>query len=80
MRASLSNGLDLCVSVCLSALKVTLLEPLIGKQRQGATPPNPKLNAQNNLEWRLELKAGESRTISIHYTVDFPSNKEVEGL
>lgn len=61
-------------------LKVTLVEPNIHKQKTGAPPPNPKLNAQNNVEWRLDLNAEETRSITIHYTVEFPANKEVEGL
>ena len=61
-------------------MQVTLVEPNIPKVKQGAPPPNPKLNTQNNVEWRLELKAGETRSITIQYTVEFPANKEVEGL
>lgn len=53
---------------------------MIGKQKQGAPPPNPQLNTQNNIEWQLELKAEETRSIIIQYTVEFPANKEVEGL
>lgn len=60
--------------------QVTLTEPVIGKQKQGAPPPNPKLNAQSNIEWRLELKPEETRSVTIQYTVEFPANKEVEGL
>ncbi len=59
---------------------MTLTDPVIGKQKQGAPPPNPKLNVKNNVEWRLELKAEETRSIVIQYTVEFPANKEVEGL
>lgn len=61
-------------------VQVTLTEPVIAKQKQNAPPPNPKLNAQNNIEWRLELKPEESRSITVQYTVEFPTNKEVEGL
>ena len=60
--------------------QVTLVEPNIPKQKTGAPPPNPKLNAQNNVEWRLNLNAEETRSITIHYTVEFPASKEVEGL
>ena len=61
-------------------LQVTLIEPVIAKQKQNAPPPNPKLNAQNNIEWRLELKPEETRSITVQYTVEFPTNKQVEGL
>ena len=56
------------------------MEPVIAKQKQGGPPPNPKLNPQNNVEWRLELKPGETRSVTVHYTVEFPVNKQVEGL
>ena len=56
------------------------MEPVIAKQKQGAPAPNPKLNSQSNVEWRLELSPGESRSVTIYYTVEFPVNKEVEGL
>ncbi len=59
---------------------MTLLEPVIAKQKQGSPSLNPKLNSQNNVEWRLELGPGESRSVTIYYTVEFPVNKEVEGL
>lgn len=68
------------VSVLLCVLQVTLIEPVIAKQKQNAPPPNPKLNAQNNIEWRLELKPEETRAIEVKYTVEFPTNKKVEGL
>ena len=61
-------------------LQVTLTEPVIAKQKQNAPPPNPKLNTQNNIEWRLELKPEETRSITVQYTVEFPTNKQVEGL
>lgn len=61
-------------------MQVTLTEPVIGKQKQGAPPPNPKLNGSNNVEWRLELKAEETRSVTIQYTVEFPASKQVEGL
>ncbi len=64
----------------LHSAQVTLVEPVIAKQKQGAPAPNPKLNSQNNVEWRLELSPGESRSVTIYYTVEFPVNKEVEGL
>ena len=61
-------------------LQVTLTEPVIARQKQSAPPPNPKLNTQNNIEWRLELKPEETRSINVQYTVEFPTNKKVEGL
>lgn len=61
-------------------MQVTLTEPVIGKQKQGAPPLNPKLNSQNNMEWRLELKPNETRPITVQYTVEFPAKEQVEGL
>ena len=68
------------VTLTLYSPQVVLVEPNIPKQKQGAPPPNPKLNTQNNVEWRLELKPGETQTVTIQYTVEFPANKKVEGL
>lgn len=62
------------------SLQVTLVEPVIGKVKSGVPPPNPHLSPQNNVEWRLELGPNESRSVTIQYTVEFPVNKEVEGL
>lgn len=61
-------------------LKVTLVEPVLPKQKAGAPLPNPHLNSSNNLVWCLELAAGETHTVTVHYTVEFPANKKVEGL
>lgn len=61
-------------------LQVNLTEPTIPKQKPGGLPPNPKLNGNNNIEWRLELEAEETRSITIQYTVEFPADKQVEGL
>ena len=79
LKVSATYILCLLQSSCLS-LQVSLVEPVIAKQKQGLPPPNPRLNGQNNVEWRLQLKAGESRSVCIHYTVEFPANKQVEGL
>ena len=70
-------GLFLCD---LYFIQVALTDPVIAKQKQNAPPPNPKLNTQNNIEWRLELKPEETRSITVQYTVEFPTNKQVEGL
>ncbi len=56
------------------------MEPNIPKVKQGAPLPNPHLNAKNNLEWKLELGPEETKSVTIQYTVEFPANKEVEGL
>ena len=68
------------VIIMILCLQVTLTEPVIAKQKQNAPPPNPKLNIQNNIEWRLELKPEETRSITVQYTIEFPTNKQVEGL
>lgn len=60
--------------------QVTLVEPVLPKQKAGAPLPNPHLNSSNNLVWCLELAAGETHTVTVHYTVEFPANKKVEGL
>ena len=53
---------------------------MLAKQKVGDPPPNPHLNSAHNLVWRLELIAGESRSLLVHYTVEFPAGKRVEGL
>lgn len=60
--------------------QVTLVEPVLPKQKAGAPLPNPHLNSSNNLVWCLELASGETHTVTVHYTVEFPANKKVEGL
>ena len=61
-------------------LQVTLVEPVLQKKRAGAPLPNPHLNSSNNLVWRLEVAAGQTHTVTLHYTVEFPANRRVEGL
>ncbi len=53
---------------------------MIVKQKQGAPLPNPRLNGENNIEWKVELKPEATQSVTIQYTVEFPAHKEVEGL
>jgi len=61
---------------------VNVVEPVLVKQKAGSPPPNPHMNGKNNVEWIIELKPEETKTFTIHYTVEFPANKaeDVEGL
>ena len=61
-------------------IQVTLVDPVLVKPKAGAPPPNPHLTAANNILWRLELAPGETRTVTIHYAIEFPANKRVDGL
>lgn len=72
--------MDTVLSYQLSTMQVTLVEPNIPKVKQGSAPPNPHLNTENNVEWKLELAAEETKTVTVQYTVEFPVTKEVEGL
>ena len=66
--------------LCISILQVTLLEPVIAKTKQGQLPPNPNLTSQNHVTWSLELNPEETRSVNIRYTVEYPRNKQIEGL
>jgi hypothetical protein len=50
-------------------IKIELFEPAV-----------EKLKAENRLEWKLQLKAGENKILALKYAVEFPANKNVYGL
>lgn len=54
-------------------IQVKLLEPVIKKD---AT--NIRINKQNNLEFDLNIPSGKTEEIHIKYTIDHPSDKEIE--
>jgi len=58
-------------------LKVNLLEPNL-KENQKSAGPKIELNKAHNLEWFLEIPAGESREIIVKYSIEHPKNEEVE--
>lgn len=55
-------------------IQVKLIEPDLKK----AT--NVKLNKQNNLEFELNIPGGKKEEITIKYSVDHPSDKEIEFI
>ncbi len=53
-------------------IKINLIEPSVKNNSM------VKLNKQNNLEYDLAIAAGKTETITIKYSIDHPSDKEVE--
>ena len=53
---------------------------MVTKVKAGNPPPNPNLTSQNAITWRVELQPGEVKELSIKYTIEYPRNKEIEGL
>jgi uncharacterized protein (TIGR02231 family) len=53
-------------------IKVNLVEPSLKNNSV------VKLNKQNNLEYELAIGASKTETIQIKYTIDHPSDKEIE--
>ena len=53
-------------------MKVKLIEPNI------KNTSSIRLNKMNNLEFDLNLAANKKEDVTIKYTVDHPSDKEVE--
>lgn len=56
------------------AIKVKLLEPVI---KSGASV---KMDESGRLEYKLDLKPGEKVELPIVFTVEYPSNFNIEGL
>lgn len=54
---------------------VKLLEPAIKKEKSGA---NIRINKKNNLEFNLSIETGKTEEITIKYTIEHPSDKEIE--
>lgn len=38
------------------------------------------LNKTNILEWMVEIEAGKSHTVKLHYNVEHPNGESVSGL
>eukprot|EP01121_Diplochlamys_sp_Union-15-3_P018773 TRINITY_DN6904_c0_g1_i1.p1 TRINITY_DN6904_c0_g1~~TRINITY_DN6904_c0_g1_i1.p1 ORF type:complete len:474 (-),score=89.17 TRINITY_DN6904_c0_g1_i1:46-1299(-) len=54
------------------SIKVKVLEPDI-KENGPVT-----YTANKNVEWKIDLKEGEKRTLKLHYQVEWPKDKEIE--
>ena len=54
-------------------IKVNLVEPAIKKDSTSI-----RINKQNNLEFDLNLASGKTEEITIKYSIDHPSDKEIE--
>ena len=58
-----------------SSIKITVLRPkLEEKEKEGAAFLNPF----NNVRWLINIPAGETFKVAFEYTVEHPSEKEVE--
>ena len=68
------------VGIFYSSIQVTLLEPNIIKSKPGQPLPNPNLTSVNHVTWSLEFKPSETKKLIIRYSVEYPKNKQIEGL
>ena len=68
------------VGIFYSSIQVTLLEPNIIKSKPGQPLPNPSLTSVNHVTWSLEFKPSETKKLIIRYSVEYPKNKQIEGL
>lgn len=55
------------------SLQVHLIEPQIRDNAKYA-----RINKQNNLEWELQVSAGESKELILKYQVDHPKGEQLE--
>ena len=75
-----SDNCVINIESLIVCLQVTMLEPQIAKVRPGQAPPNPNFTPQSHVTWSLELQPNESKQVTVRYTVEYPRNKQVEGL
>ena len=54
-------------------IQVNLIEPVIKKDSKRI-----RINKQNNLEFELNIPSGKTEEISIKYSIDHPSDKEID--
>jgi hypothetical protein len=45
-----------------------------------AKPKPSEKDDDGRLEWHLKLKAGEKKTITFNYDVEFPNDRVVSGI
>ncbi len=55
-----------------------MLEPVIPKHEKDAEKMAYRLNKDNNLEWDFNVKAGDTKTVQVKYSVDHPKNDQIE--
>ena len=62
--------------------QVNLIEPnpksISMKQQEKSTNPPIRLNKQNNIEWSLDIAAGETKEVSLKYTIDHPHSEDID--
>jgi len=59
-------------------IRVQLLEPVI-KHPERYDPSKPiRMNKMNNVEWEVEIPAGQFTELTLKYSIDHPINEEVE--
>ena len=62
----------------LTYFQVQLQEPVIKHPEKHDRSKPVRLNRQNNVEWDLDIPAGEKKELVLKYTVDCPVLEEVE--
>lgn len=61
---------------------MTLIEPSISqkeKDKSDSKKPTRINNATNNVEWEFELAAGETKELTLKYSVEHPASEEIES-
>uniref|UniRef100_A0A5K3EL61 DUF4140 domain-containing protein n=1 Tax=Mesocestoides corti TaxID=53468 RepID=A0A5K3EL61_MESCO len=59
-------------------IKVNLIEPNIKNPDKYDKKKPIRMNKSHNIEWDLDLHAGESKEIVLRYTVEYPAIEELE--
>uniref|UniRef100_A0A0X3PE15 Protein F37C4.5 n=1 Tax=Schistocephalus solidus TaxID=70667 RepID=A0A0X3PE15_SCHSO len=59
-------------------IKVSLLEPTIKHPEKYDRSKPIRMNRNNNIEWDIELHPGESRELTLRFSVEYPAVEELE--
>ncbi|KAL5965865.1 hypothetical protein TSMEX_006402 [Taenia solium] len=59
-------------------IKVNLIEPNIKNPEKYDKKKSIRMNKHHNIEWDLDLHAGETKEVVLRYTVEYPAVEELE--
>ncbi|BHF74318.1 hypothetical protein SprV_0501740300 [Sparganum proliferum] len=59
-------------------IKVSLLEPTIKHPEKYDRSKPIRMNKNNNIEWDIELHPGESKELTLRFSVEYPAVEELE--